>query len=166
MPQPEELVANTPEARQAAKQERHRPGFDDTVWFRLAVGRRQNADPKWILPVLCRRGHVTRGEIGAIRIGADETFVEIPRAAAGKFADALKRTAAAEAEAGEEVLAIEPSERGPREIARENRRQPGGAPRGKPKVHRKGGPNKPQARPHAGKPAAAGKKPWPKKPRV
>jgi ATP-dependent RNA helicase DeaD len=162
MPQPEELVANTPEARQAAQKDRHRPGFEDTVWFRLAVGRRQNADPKWILPVLCRRGHVTRGEIGAIRIGADETFVEIPRAVAGKFADAIKRTAAAEAEAGEEVLSIEPSERGPREIARENRRQPGGAPRGKPKVHRKGAAN----RPHASKPAAPGKKPWPKKPRV
>src|SRR3990170_1621732 len=112
MPQPEELVANTPEARQAAKQERHRPGFDDTVWFRLAVGRRQNADPKWILPVLCPRGHVSRGEIGAIRIGPDETFVQIPRAVAGKFADALVRTAAAEAEAGEEVLAIEPSNTG------------------------------------------------------
>jgi ATP-dependent RNA helicase DeaD len=172
MPQPEELVANTPEARQAAQQERHRPGFEDTVWFRVAVGRRQNADPKWILPVLCRRGHVTRGEIGAIRIGPEETFVQIPRAIAGKFAAALVRTAATEAEAGEEVLSIEPSDTGPREMARENRRhggpgRPAGAPpRGKPKVHRKGGPNKP----FVGKPGGAGKpsgpkKPWAKKPR-
>jgi ATP-dependent RNA helicase DeaD len=162
MPQPEELVANTPEARQEARAERHRPGFEDTVWFRIGVGRSQNADPKWILPVLCRRRHVTRGEIGAIRIGGDETFVQIPRAIAGKFADALKRTAAAEAAEGEEVLPIEPSDSGPREIARENRRHggstrhPAGPPRGKPKVHRKGGPRAPFNR------KGAGKKPGPK----
>jgi hypothetical protein len=76
------------------------------------------------------------------------------------------RTAAAEAEAGEEVLAIEPSSSGPREIARENRRHggprpAGGPPRAKPKVHRKGAPNKP----YAGKAAPPGKKPWPKKPK-
>jgi ATP-dependent RNA helicase DeaD len=145
MPQPEELIANTPAAREAAQKERHRPGFEDTVWFRLAIGRKQNADPRWILPILCRRGHVTRGEIGAIRIGAEETFVQIPRAIAGKFADAVKRTAAAEVAAGEESMAIEPSESGPRDTARQNRRDGpprrgpnDGPPRGKPKVHRKG----------------------------
>jgi ATP-dependent RNA helicase DeaD len=145
MPQPEELIANTPEAREAARNERHRPGFEDTVWFRIAAGRRQNADPRWILPILCRRGHITRNEVGAIRIGADETFVQIPRPIAGKFADALKRTAAAELAAGEESLSIEPSESGPRDAARENRQSGSprkspndGPPRGKPKVHRKG----------------------------
>jgi len=145
MPQPEELIANTPAAREAAQKERHRPGFEDTVWFRLAVGRKQNADPRWILPILCRRGHVTRGEIGAIRIGPEETFVQIPRTIAGKFADAVKRTATAEQAAGEESLSIEPSESGPREGARQNRREGAprrapndGPPRGKPQVHRKG----------------------------
>jgi ATP-dependent RNA helicase DeaD len=145
MPQPEELIANTPAAREAAQKERHRPGFEDTVWFRLAVGRRQNADPRWILPILCRRGHVTRGEIGAIRIGPEETFVQIPRPIAGKFADALKRTAAAEFAAGEESLPIEASDSGPRESARQNRRDGpprraanDGPPRGSPKIHRKG----------------------------
>ena len=145
MPQPEELIANTPEAREAAQKERHRPGFEDTMWFRLAVGRRQNADPRWILPILCRRGHITRNEIGAIRIGPEETFVQIPRAIAGKFADAVKRTAASELVAGEESMLIEPSESGPRDTARQNRRDGpprrgpnDGPPRGKPKVHRKG----------------------------
>jgi ATP-dependent RNA helicase DeaD len=167
MPQPEELVANTPEARDAVRQDRHRAGFEDTVWFRVAVGRRQNADPKWLLPVLCRRGHVTRSEIGAIRIGGDETFVQIPRAMAAKFADALKRTAAAEAAEGEEVLAIELSDSGPREMARENRRShgagrpPGGGFKGKPKVHRKGGSNAA----HPSKPTGPARKPWSKKPR-
>ena len=69
------------------------PGFEDMVWFRMDIGRRQNADPRWILPLLCRRGHITRNEIGAIRIGPNETHFQVPRAIAGKFAGALARTA-------------------------------------------------------------------------
>ena len=123
MPQPEELAANTPEARSAAQAERHRPGFEDTVWFRLDIGRGNGADPKWILPTLCRRGHVSKNEIGAIRISATETFVQIPRTIADKFADATMRTGESEREAGEDVLGIERSATGPREMARTNRRQ-------------------------------------------
>ncbi|MEO0061995.1 MAG: ATP-dependent helicase DeaD [Pseudomonadota bacterium] len=128
MPQPEELIANTPEARKADQQDRHRAGFEDVVWFRMDLGRRQNADPRWILPLLCRRGHITRNEIGAIRIGPEESWFQVPRAIAGKFADAVQRTAGSE-EGGD--IAIEVSEEGPRQVARENRRTPG-AP------HRKG----------------------------
>ena len=178
LPQPEEVSADTPEARREAQKERHRPGFEDTVWFRLGTGRRQGADPKWILPVLCRRGHVSRNEIGAIRIGGEETFVQIPRAIAGKFADAIERTGQAELAAGEDSLPIEHSEQGPRDMARENRRQhrggpggPGGKFGGKPKIHRKGGPRKPFGsnadRPGkpGGKPGRPGKKPGARKQR-
>ncbi|HTG37857.1 DEAD/DEAH box helicase, partial [Sphingomonas sp.] len=93
LPAPEELIEGTPEARRAAQAERHRPGFDDTVWFRMNVGRRQNADPRWILPLICRRGHVTKAEIGAIRIAAGETWFQVPSAIAAKFAAAVQRTA-------------------------------------------------------------------------
>jgi ATP-dependent RNA helicase DeaD len=119
MPEPEELIANSPQARAEEPKERHRPGFEDTVWFRMDIGRSQNADPRWILPLLCRRGHVTRGEIGAIRIGQAETYFQIPRTLAAKFADAAARTAQAEGE--EEAVIIERSETGPREAARGNR---------------------------------------------
>ncbi|WP_435416798.1 DEAD/DEAH box helicase [Parerythrobacter aurantius] len=166
MPEPEDLLANTPEARRAAQQERHRPGFEDTVWFRMDIGRRRNADPRWILPLLCRRGHITRNEIGAIRIGPNETFFQIPRNVAGKFAAAVERTAGGEDD--QEKILIEPSNETPRDAARENRREgqrdgrrddrkgppprrdntrvPGGPgarsedrQRAKPKPHRKGG---------------------------
>lgn len=123
MPRPEELTANTPDARRDAQKERHRPGFEDTVWFRMDIGRRQNADPRWVLPLLCRRGHLTRNEIGAIRIGGAETFVQIPRNLASKFADAVARTAGPDGEGGEVTIAH--SETGPREVARENRKQGG-----------------------------------------
>jgi len=121
MPEPEDLIANTPEARREAQQERHRPGFEDTVWFRMALGRRQNADPRWILPLLCRRGHITRNEVGAIRIGPDETFFQIPRPIADKFAQAAARSA--QSDGDEDPVTIEMSETGPREVARGNRRQ-------------------------------------------
>ena len=145
MPAPEELVPSNPEAQRAAQAERHRPGFDDTVWFRMDIGRRQNADPRWILPVLCRRGHITRNEIGAIRIGMTETHFQVPRGVADKFASALIRTANAEGD-DESGIRIEPSE-APREAAREHRRSgpPHGGPGGgKPRPHRKGAPNGPR----------------------
>ncbi|WP_338466540.1 DEAD/DEAH box helicase [Novosphingobium sp. ZN18A2] len=121
MPEPEDLIANTAEARREAQKERHRPGFEDTVWFRMALGRRQNADPRWILPLLCRRGHITRNEIGAIRIAPDETYFQIPRRIAEKFADAAARSAKDDGD--DEPVAIEMSESGPRDAARTNRKR-------------------------------------------
>ncbi|TXC74279.1 DEAD/DEAH box helicase [Sphingorhabdus soli] len=119
MPQPEKLIENTPEAHRAKQAETHRPGFEDVVWFRLDIGRRQNADPRWILPILCRRGHITRDSIGAIRIGANETHFQVPRAAAAKFADALARTANIEGEEESGIL-IEASPDGPAYRGRDN----------------------------------------------
>ncbi len=139
MPQPEELMSQSSEGREAVRAERHRPGFDDTVWFRAAVGRRQNAEPRWILPLLCRRGHVTRNEIGAIKVGPTETYFQIPRTLADRFADALRRTAREEDE--NDFILIEPAPEGPREAARSNRREQSGdrAERVQPRPHKPGG---------------------------
>lgn len=121
MPEPEDLTANSPEARREAQKEKHRQGFEDTVWFRMALGRRQNADPRWILPLLCRRGHITRNEVGAIRIGPDETYFQIPRQIADKFADAAARSA--QGDSDEDPVIIERSENGPRAAAKGNRKR-------------------------------------------
>src|SRR4029079_15983140 len=155
MPQAEDLVANTPEARQADRQERHRPGFDDVVWFRMDVGRRQNADPRWILPLLCRRGHITRNEIGAIRIGPGETHFQVPRTVADKFAAALARTAGSE-DGGD--VRIEPSPEAPRDAGRPHREASG--PRGPHKGSRAGN----DAKPRTDRPHGETRKAWPKKP--
>ena len=37
--------------------------------FRVNLGAKDRADPRWLLPLICRRGGVTRREVGAIRIG-------------------------------------------------------------------------------------------------
>ncbi|WP_288460030.1 DEAD/DEAH box helicase [uncultured Sphingomonas sp.] len=108
LPAPEELSDRAPEDRQKA----HRPGFDDVVWFRMNVGRRQNADPRWVLPLLCRRGHVTKAEIGAIRIGAMETQFQVPSALAGRFAAAVRASANADGE-DESGVRIEPMQGAP-----------------------------------------------------
>jgi ATP-dependent RNA helicase DeaD len=93
MPQPEELADRSQAGARDERQSSHREGFDDIVWFRMDVGRNQNADPRWILPLICRRGHITKNEVGAIRIGPNETAFQVPRALAAKFQASVARTA-------------------------------------------------------------------------
>ncbi len=82
------------EPRQRREGEREEGGarhaIGPAVWFHLDIGRRNNADPKWLLPLLCRRGKVTRDDIGAIRIFDKETKVEIRADAAERFASAAQ----------------------------------------------------------------------------
>ncbi|MBO1074475.1 DEAD/DEAH box helicase [Roseomonas marmotae] len=66
------------------------------AWFRMNVGRDGQADPRWILPFLCRRGHVARDEIGRIRILGRETRFEVAGHAAARFAAAARRPDPAE----------------------------------------------------------------------
>ena len=60
-----------------------------TTWFRLNVGRQKKADPKWLLPEICRQGKVIKKDIGAIRIFDDETRFEINEDVAERFAEAI-----------------------------------------------------------------------------
>ena len=76
---------------------------------------------RWLLPLLCRRGHITKDAIGAIRIAANETMFEVPRAVAGRFADAVKRTQGGDP-SGEGGIRIEAVEGRPRDAAKANRR--------------------------------------------
>jgi ATP-dependent RNA helicase DeaD len=62
-----------------------------SVLFRMNIGRSRNADPRWIIPIICRRGSVTKAEIGAIRIMDEETQFEIAAAVAEHFASRLRR---------------------------------------------------------------------------
>jgi ATP-dependent RNA helicase DeaD len=79
-----------------------RADFSDGSWFRLTVGRSKNADPKWLVPLICRLGHVTKREIGAIKIFDRESKFEITSEAAARFTQAIKATA-------EEEIRIEPT---------------------------------------------------------
>ncbi len=59
----------------------------DGVWFRVNVGRERNADPKWLLPEICRQGEVTKKDVGAIRVEDTQTLIQIDAAAAAGFAE-------------------------------------------------------------------------------
>lgn len=69
--------------------QKNRQDFTDGVWVSLSVGRKHNAEPRWILPTLCRHGHITKQEIGSIRIHENETHVELAPGIADKFFEAL-----------------------------------------------------------------------------
>jgi ATP-dependent RNA helicase DeaD len=56
------------------------------VLFTINLGHKDRAEANWILPLVCRRGGITRREIGAIRVAHDRTFFEIAAAAAAEFA--------------------------------------------------------------------------------
>lgn len=156
LPAPEDLLPSD------APQEPRGPraGFEGSAWFRVSVGRNQNAEPRWLLPLLCRRGHVSRNEIGAIRIAANETLFEVAGAQASRFLDAVRRTTSEE-----DDVDIQPVEGKPRDEARRHRRD-NARPVQTPKPYRAH-----TARPEQGKPdykkdqkPGLGKGAWRKKP--
>jgi ATP-dependent RNA helicase DeaD len=69
-----------------------RAGLSSTaVLFKLNIGRTKNADPKWLLPMLCRKGNITKQDIGVIRIFDNETKIEIAETVAAQFAANMRR---------------------------------------------------------------------------
>jgi len=65
--------------------------FEDGIWFSLSLGHRQRAEPRWILPMICRAGHVTKKEVGAIKIFQNELYFEIAGSHGQRFNDVIKR---------------------------------------------------------------------------
>jgi len=64
---------------------------EDSVWFSAAIGRKKNAEARWLLPMLCRRGSIKKGDIGTIRILDNTTEFEISARVASRFAARIRR---------------------------------------------------------------------------
>ena len=64
---------------------------EGSVWFRASIGRQKNAEARWLLPMICRRGGIDKHDIGAIRIYGAHTEFEISAQAAEQFSANLKR---------------------------------------------------------------------------
>lgn len=111
LPAPEELLdpgdrpARKPRGDETAAQPwpGERLTDDEVAWFRMDVGRSRNADPKWLIPLICRLGHITKKEIGSIRIYPDETRFQIALTHVDRFKDAVAASHEAE-------VTISPSE--------------------------------------------------------
>ncbi|MGB7243123.1 MAG: DEAD/DEAH box helicase [Sulfitobacter sp.] len=132
---PDQLASafvNLYRARQSAPEELGDPGapgpdnqrgsFGPSVWFSVSIGRNDHAEPRTLLPMLCRLGDLTKDDIGAIRIQPSHSFVEILAARADAFVASVGADMTLEAGAKLTRLDSAPNlERGPK---------PGGKPRG------------------------------------
>lgn len=89
---PEELAVVDPRQPKDRRTTKERPqkkkrqqGFANSVWFSLSVGSKHNAEPRWLIPVLCKAGNITNREIGAIKVHSAETHVELDADCADQF---------------------------------------------------------------------------------
>ena len=88
--------ARDDDSRAGTESRKKKPGFrhsmaEGSVWFRASVGRQKNAEARWLLPMICRRGSIDKHDIGAIRIYGAHTEFEISGQAAEQFSVNIKR---------------------------------------------------------------------------
>ena len=133
MAAPEELSDPGETARRPARE-----AFGPSECFELSVGRKQRAEPRWLLPMILSGGGLERRDVGAIRIGETTSHVQIAAERVEAFLDAISpgRTL-------EKGVRVTPSE-GPPPGA-ERSEGPRGRPRGAgPRPLRKGRPAGPR----------------------
>ena len=107
LPKPEDDFSQAPAPAAPGHREREpQRGIGGSAWFRVTVGRRNNADPKWLIPLICRMGDVTKAEIGSIRVFDTDTRFEIASGSADAFAAKVRG-------AGAHEPRIEPATAGP-----------------------------------------------------
>ena len=97
--------ADAPRARTGFR--RALPG--GSAWFTASIGNRKKAEARWLLPMICRRGGISKQDIGAIRIYGDVTEFEISARVAETF------TAKVGAPDKEEAIRIQPLPGGPQQ---------------------------------------------------
>lgn len=78
----EQISGDGPKPRQHAD-------FGQSFWMRLSTGRDQQAEPRWLLPMMCRSANLTKDDIGAIRIFDDHTLIQLKEDARSRFNAAM-----------------------------------------------------------------------------
>ncbi len=95
-PVPEELIEVSPSQLQSSSSysadgpRKERRDFEGGVWFKVSLGRKHRAEPRWLLPMICRAGHVTKRDVGSIRIVENETRFEIAPQHAKRFIETIE----------------------------------------------------------------------------
>ena len=82
---PEELL----DAGPGPKMQKQDRSFKNSVWFTLSIGLEDDAEARWLLPMLCRTTHLTKDEIGAIRVQTTKTYIELSADCVDRFNEAL-----------------------------------------------------------------------------
>jgi len=122
---------------------------EGSVWFRAAIGRRKNAEARWLLPMICRRGGIDKRDIGAIKIMDTTTEFEISQRVAESFAAKIKRPDK------EDSIRIEPMadapqrQEAPKEHSRAPQREAGAYHERREDRAREASGFKPRSKPHA-----------------
>ncbi|MEP4198716.1 MAG: DEAD/DEAH box helicase [Aliishimia sp.] len=72
------------DAKPAPRQE-----FGESVWFSISLGHDDDAEPRRLLPMLCKAGDMTKDDIGAIRVRQSQSFVQIKKSTVPSFLAAV-----------------------------------------------------------------------------
>ncbi|MFN4272220.1 MAG: DEAD/DEAH box helicase [Aliihoeflea sp.] len=133
----------------AAPREPRGPDMVGGVWFTLSLGRKQRADPKWLLPMICKAGGVSKRDVGSIRIEDTQTRFEIAGDKAAGFAEQIRRPGGME----RGIVIAREGEAHAGAKREKPRSRPDTKPGKKPAHRGKGGPaDRGHARKHKGKP--------------
>lgn len=62
-----------------------RKDFGPSIWFSISGGRAAGAEPRSLLPMLCKAGDLTKDDIGAIRVQQDQSYVQILETSVSRF---------------------------------------------------------------------------------
>ncbi len=63
--------------------------FDQSLWVTISVGRKQNAEPRWLIPLICNAGSLSKPDIGYIKIEQNQTHVELDANQADRFLESI-----------------------------------------------------------------------------
>jgi len=85
-PAPEELLDAAPSGD---NKKPNRDNFKNSVWISLSAGRNMSAEVRWILPMICGAGNITKRNVGAIKISQNETYVELTADCINSFFKAI-----------------------------------------------------------------------------
>jgi len=90
-PAPEDVSeVQVPEPR-GPKDPRTAERFGAGTWFKLSLGRKHKAEPRWLLPMICKAGGVTKSAVGSIRILENETQFEVAADKADAFLEHVRK---------------------------------------------------------------------------
>lgn len=85
----QEITVSEGKRERERKPRRQNNDFQNSVWFSLTIARERSPDPRWLLPMLCKAGNLSKDDIGAIRVQRHETYVEIEASSVEGFVKSI-----------------------------------------------------------------------------
>ena len=101
-----EFKDDGPGARKSGKATRE---FDHSLWVTISVGRKQNAEPRWLIPLVCNAGNLSKPDIGYIKIEQNQTHIELDANQADRFLESIGPNQMLEKNVSVKVLKAKPN---------------------------------------------------------